>query len=201
MRAGDKEGMDAGAIIAAIDTMILQHEARSKLRGFRGSVASGSFASDTEDASALEEAVKRASARNIHFAIGAGNDKKDACDISPARLSKDSNIVTVGAINFEDRRSKFSNFGSCVTVYAPGESIVTTGIGSRAATNVKRGTSMACPHISGLMAVFLAQDESLRFDPGKMKRKIIGMAQKVKLELGRSIPGDPGLVATNGKRQ
>lgn len=146
----------------------------------------------------LDYLVKYASTAGIHFAVAAGNDNQDACMTSPGRASRESDIVTVGSINVSYQRSIFSNFGSCVTLYAPGEIIVNTGIGSTTATKIDSGSSMACPHIAGLMAVFLAQDPSLQLDTAKMKRKLIAMARRLPLDETQRETSDPGLLANNG---
>ena len=179
--------------------MMCRHTHRSGSPDFHGSVASMSLGSETIS-EALDRAVKLASAAGIHFSVAAGNANADACRSSPSGTSNSSNVVSVGSINVQDRRSKFSNFGDCVTVYAPGNDITSTWIGHDNSTiNTISGTSMACPHVSGLMAVFLSQYPSLKNDTRAMKEKIVSMARNITLG---NVPGPgngPGLLVNNGK--
>lgn len=181
-------------IIKGIDWMISNHDKRKGSKDFRGSVASMSLGSKTRSL-VIEEAVKQASLAGIHYSVAAGNENQDACNASPAGASQGSDIVSVGSINVKDSRSSFSNFGPCVTIYAPGETITSTWIGGSNIINTISGTSMACPHISGLMAVLLSQDPSLTTTT--MKAKLTSLAQKIKLDKDPST-GDPGIVANNG---
>lgn len=91
-----------------------------------------------------------------------GNDNKDACDYSPA-ASK--NAITVAASTLGDERAYFSNYGKCVDVFAPGLGIVSTYKGSKTATATLSGTSMASPHVAGLIAYLLSIYPSVTFDP------------------------------------
>jgi len=133
---------------------------------------------------ALNTAVDNAVAAGIHFAVAAGNEDSDACETSPASAE---NCVTVGASTVDDERAFFSNHGKCVDIFAPGLQIISTWIGSTTATNVISGTSMASPHIAGLMAYLLTEvsngnkDELTRFGPAEMKTLLFNIASKEKL--------------------
>ena len=201
LRVGGKnERPSSNKMINGISSMVTRHTARRAEVDFRGSVATmslgGSFIS-----TALEEAVAQASAVGIHFVVSAGNRADDACNYSPGRLSFGSNIVTVGSINVKDQRSFFSNYGPCVAVYAPGEKIVTTGPNYPTESVVVSGTSHAVPHVSGLMAVFLSMDETLKTAPGMMKTKIIDLALIFELDQLQLDSLDSGLLLYNGKEQ
>jgi len=109
--------------------------------------------------SALDSAVKAAIAKGVTFAVAAGNENQDACNVSPAGVAE---AITVGATTIDDlgpseidTRSSFSNFGKCVDVFAPGELIKSTWIGSNTATKTISGTSMASPHVAGVCALYL----------------------------------------------
>ena len=91
-----------------------------------------------------------------------GNDNRNACNYSPAASVE---AVTVGASTLGDERAYFSNHGPCVDVFAPGLNIVSTYIGSEYATTTLSGTSMASPHVAGLLAYLLSIYPSKHFDP------------------------------------
>ncbi|KAI9598754.1 alkaline serine protease Pen c2 [Syncephalis fuscata] len=129
---------------------------------------------------ALNMAVNAAVEAGVHFAVAAGNDNRDACDYSPASADK---AVTVGASTIEDTRAWFSNYGKCTDVFAPGHNILSTWIGSNVATNTISGTSMASPHVCGLMAYYLSQEaDPSVVKPKHLKEKIIDEATKGALE-------------------
>lgn len=100
----------------------------------------------------------------LHFSTAAGNDHRDACKYSP---SSSSTSLTVGASNIMDRVAKFSNNGECVDLYAPGVDIESTWPGNQ--TRVVSGTSMATPHVAGIMAVYLGLAD---FTPEDLKKRI-----------------------------
>jgi len=122
---------------------------------------------------ALDRVVDAAVRAGIQFAVAAGNDGMDACNYSPA-ASK--NAITVGATTKEDRMAWFSNHGECVDVFAPGHYITSTWIGSNVATNTISGTSMASPHVAGLIALLLSTPEHQNKTPEEIKKVIIEMS-------------------------
>jgi cerevisin len=129
-------------------------------RKHKGSVANMSLGGGKSRA--LDDAVNAAVDSGLNFAVAAGNDNRDACSFSPAGAEK---AVTVGASTIADERAYFSNFGSCVDVFAPGLNIMSTWIGSDTATNTISGTSMASPHTAGLLAYLLSIYPHATFDP------------------------------------
>jgi len=100
----------------------------------------------------LNRAVEAAVERGFIVVAAAGNSGTDACAVSPASAP---GVIGVGASTLSDRYASFSNFGSCVDAVAPGESIVSAWIGGPSATAVLSGTSMAAPHMSGMVARFM----------------------------------------------
>ena len=102
--------------------------------------------------SALDSAVNSAINSGVSFAVAAGNSNANACNTSPARVAAAN---TVGSSTSSDRRSSFSNFGSCVDLFAPGSSITSAWSTSNTATNTISGTSMASPHVAGVLALIL----------------------------------------------
>ncbi|NHC45418.1 S8 family peptidase [Motilibacter aurantiacus] len=104
---------------------------------------------------ALDEAVRRSIASGITYAIAAGNSSTNACNTSPARTPE---ALTVGATNVADSRAPFSNVGTCLDLFAPGERITSAWIGAATATNTISGTSMASPHVAGAAALLLQRN-------------------------------------------
>ena len=102
--------------------------------------------------SSLDAAVRNSIASGVTYAIAAGNSGNNAANSSPARVVE---AITVGASNINDRRSSFSNFGSVVDIFAPGEGITSAWNTSDTATNTISGTSMATPHVAGVAARYL----------------------------------------------
>jgi subtilisin family serine protease len=99
----------------------------------------------------LNNAVDAAVDSGIVSAVAAGNSAVDACGSSPASAPK---ALTVGALSNSLSPAYFSNYGSCVDVYAPGESITSLWLGTGTATI--SGTSMASPHAAGVAALYIA---------------------------------------------
>jgi cerevisin len=111
-------------------------------------------------AQSLDDAIEAAVEVGLHFAVAAGNDNKDACNYSPAAAAS---AITVGASTLRDDRAYFSNWGKCVDVFGPGLGILSTWIGSDTATNTISGTSMASPHVCGLLSYLLSIEGSESF--------------------------------------
>ena len=100
---------------------------------------------------ALDNAVRNSIASGVTYGLAAGNDSgANACNTSPARTTE---AITVGATTNTDARSSFSNFGTCLDIFAPGSSITSAWYTSNTATNTISGTSMATPHVVGAAAL------------------------------------------------
>ncbi|MBM7112342.1 S8 family peptidase [Archangium primigenium] len=101
--------------------------------------------------STINTAVTSLANAGVFVAVAAGNDNGNACNYSPASAPI---VTTVGATTSTTARASYSNYGSCVDIYAPGSSITSAWIGSR--TSSISGTSMASPHVAGVAALYKA---------------------------------------------
>jgi len=104
---------------------------------------------------ALDAAVQASITSGITYAIAAGNSNANACNESPGRTPQ---AITVAATASNDARASFSNFGSCVDLFAPGVGITASWNTSDAALATISGTSMASPHVAGVAALYLSSN-------------------------------------------
>jgi len=112
-------------------------------------VSIGGSASDAKDA-----AVRAMVRAGLTVAVSAGNKAVEACEQSPAR---EPSVITVASTARDDSRPSWSNYGSCVDVFAPGASILSAGIESDTATRTMSGTSMSAPHVTGAAALYVSE--------------------------------------------
>jgi hypothetical protein len=136
------EGGDASAVVAAVNWVSANRKGPA--------VVNMSLYGD--GSTALDLAVQNSINQGITYAVAAGNEGKDACDYSPARLSA---AITVGASTADDELWGSSNTGACLDLYAPGVSIPSAYNSSDTATKNWTGTSMATPHVAGAAALYL----------------------------------------------
>jgi len=121
----------------------------------------------------LNAAIARAVADGITVVVAAGNSNDDACSYSPA---SEPSAITVGATDSTDSRASYSNWGSCVDVFAPGSQILSAAISSPTAEATLSGTSMASPHVAGAAALILEESPSLT--PAEVARRITTAATR-----------------------
>ena len=169
-------GSNSG-VVAGIDWVTANHT--------NTSVANMSLGGDIS--SATDNAVNAAVASGITMVVAAGNDNANACGFSPARAT---NAITVGSTTSSDSRSSFSNFGTCLDIFAPGSSITSTWSTSNSATNTISGTSMASPHVAGVAALYL--DDNPNASPAQVQAAIESAAGVNKVSNPRS--GSPNLL-------
>ena len=132
------------AIVAGIDYVTAQHQAGDP------AVANMSLGGGAN--LAVDLAVKNSIADGVSYAVAAGNSNVQACIFSPARVPE---AMTVGASTSTDAKASFSNWGSCMDWFAPGQAITSAWGSSDTATNTISGTSMASPHTAGVAALYL----------------------------------------------
>jgi subtilisin family serine protease len=103
---------------------------------------------------ALDTAVKNSANSGVFYSIAAGNSGDDACNYSPARAGTHNGVMTTAATDQNEQDPSWSNFGSCVDIWAPGVGILSTKKGG--GTTTMSGTSMAAPHVGGTGALYLS---------------------------------------------
>ncbi len=119
----------------------------------------------------LDNAVNNSINDGVSYSVAAGNDSVNACNSSPARVAA---AITVGSTTSSDSRSSFSNYGSCLDIFAPGSSITSAWYTSNSATNTISGTSMASPHAAGVAALYLQTSTSA--SPSTVRNAIVNTA-------------------------
>jgi subtilisin family serine protease len=117
---------------------------------------------------ALDNAVNAAVAAGVVVAVAAGNSNTDACSASPARAAQ---ALTVGATDQNDARASFSNYGSCLDIFAPGVAIFSDYYLSDTSAAGMSGTSMASPHVAGAAALILGEHPT--YTPADVRAALI----------------------------
>ncbi|OAL44192.1 oryzin precursor [Pyrenochaeta sp. DS3sAY3a] len=194
---GDDGSGSSSDTIAGMDWVISNHEKRKTQPGFVGSIMSMSWGLQGR-ANSVDEVIAGASQAGIHVSVAAGNDGADACGSTPAHLGgANSDVVTVGSTNINNAVSSFSNIGKCVDIYAPGEQILSAWSTGDTIINFLSGTSMACPHTTGVMAYLITQDVAgLGQNPAALKAKLLQTAREGKIS--GSLGGSANLLLSNG---
>ncbi|CAG8594836.1 10058_t:CDS:2 [Dentiscutata heterogama] len=166
----DGSGTDSD-IITGLQFVYEDYQKRKK-----SSIVNMSLGGGKSDA--LNLAVQAITGSGIHVVVAAGNSKGDACNSSP---SSAPSAIAVGAVQntSDDALSSYSNFGSCVPIYAPGDNVLSTYVENilDSTTATLSGTSMASPHVAGAIALFLC-DYGKDISPSDMLTRLNSTCSK-----------------------
>ena len=143
----DGFGTDSG-VIAGMDWVAATHASPAVVNMSLGGNASDPF----------DDAVANLVASGVTVVVSGGNKSAEACNYSPARAIE---AITVGATSETDERAWFSNYGYCLDLFAPGQSIYSSYMNADDAYTLMSGTSMAAPHVAGAAALLLEARPSL----------------------------------------
>lgn len=132
----------------------------------------------------INRVVNAASDAGIHVVVAAGNAADDTCDYSPASAES---AIAVGATDSFDSMAEFSNYGNCTAIFAPGVHILSTWNGDDDSTSSLSGTSMASPHVAGVVAALLSRSENLHVTPKEMKQMLRDISTRGVI---KNIPSD-----------
>lgn len=187
-------------IIKGMEFVVNDHntKVRANKKGFKGSTVNMSIGGGLLEA--LDLAVNAGTKAGLHISVAAGNENQDACDVSPARAV---GPITVGASDNADNKAEFSNWGLCVDVFAPGVDILLTFIWGD--TTSMSGTSMASPHVAGLLSYYLSLQPELGsefssgkvLDPLDLKAKLLRYGTKGVIK-GLTDGKSPNVLVYNG---
>lgn len=142
---GCSGGGSYSGVISGIEWAVQRAQQTGKLSIINMSLGGG--ASD-----AVTAAVESAFAAGVYVVVAAGNSNDDACNYSPAKAPS---AITVAASDESDNKAGFSNWGSCVDIYAPGACLL--GAVPNGGYQVMCGTSMASPMAAGVLATYLSR--------------------------------------------
>lgn len=135
------------------------------------------------------QAIAQANKRGSIVVVAAGNNNFDASKSSPGNCE---DVITVGATDKNGKRSYFSNYGSRVDVSAPGGDRRYWGGGILSTLNAGKtapgkadyaeyqGTSMAAPHVAGIVALMKAVDPKLTY--AQVKKVLQSTSQSVECD-------------------
>lgn len=136
---------------------------------------------------ALNDALDSIVESGVVVVTASGNENTDACRKSPGSAPL---AINVGATNSNDARASFSNYGTCLNIWAPGRDVLSAVATGDTDSKKYSGTSMACPHVSGSAALLLSVEPSLT--PDEVKAKLVAGATEDAVQDAKT--GSPNLL-------
>ncbi|MGV3621860.1 MAG: S8 family serine peptidase [Archangium sp.] len=139
------------------------------------SVINMSLGGPGEATQAAQDVIDQVNARNVIVVVAAGNDDVEASTFNPCNQQ---NVICVGATRLNGKRASYSNYGSRVDLMAPGGEVAEDLNGDGYADGVlstlkgedgqptyafENGTSMAAPHIAGVVSLMKARNANLTY--------------------------------------
>lgn len=146
---GCSGGCERSRIVAAVDWLTKDVIENNKFPAVVNMSLGGPF---EPEFLSVQTAIETSISAGINYVVSAGNGSTEACSQEPAYIP---GILTIGATDIDNRMASFSNYGSCVDLFAPGVSIVSASNLDNTLTNTYSGTSMAAPHVTGIVALYL----------------------------------------------
>ncbi len=134
---------------------------------------------------AIDHAVQNLIANGVTVVVAAANNGTNACNFSPARVPE---AITVAATDSTDARASFSNFGTCVDLFAPGKDILSDYNRSDDDTATESGTSMASPFVAGVAALLRQRH------PGDSPLRV---SDSLRVEATSNVVSNPGTGSPN----
>ncbi|KAI1779548.1 subtilisin-like protein [Hypoxylon cercidicola] len=184
----DKNGIASGSgVIAGMDWAAKDAQARD---GISRSVINLSVGSGKSQAQ--NDAVANVVRFGMTVVVAAGNSGVDACTVG---LGSTPEAITVAAIDECDKRADFSDWGSCVDIFAPGVNIYSASYDSDSGYATHGGTSMACPYVSGLVTYLMSRE--LISGPAAIASRLTELATQEKV---KDPKGSPNMIAFNGNK-
>lgn len=158
-------------VMAGVD-YVTQYKRQNPTKAVVANLSVG-FYTGTTSFNAIDEAIANAVSAGVIMVIAAGNDGREAMLASPAHVAASTSAITVGSYGRSRRLSSFSNRGPAVTVFAPGEGILSTW--ADGGYSKLSGSSMSTPHVAGLCALYLSKYPNAT--PVQVKQAIISTSR------------------------
>lgn len=151
----------ASALLSALDWVAANHQGASVVV----------LSIEGPAYSPVDLAIRRLVTAGVAVTAAAGNSASDSCLSSPAR---EPSALTVGATGLSDARSSFSSFGTCVDLFAPGESVITASSGGDNSYVSVAGTSFSAPLAAGVVA--LAREDQPNLSASAAQAAVVSAA-------------------------